>query len=284
MGNLNARIAERTETIYVLGVDALVTPQEVVEAITAEEGVEGQIEQPMMRPTQNGNQVVVVKVPVATAKKLVEKRKIQVGLVVCRIREKIIVPRCRKCWQFGHAAGDCTSRGQGVTCFNCGAADHKATECQWNARCTGCKIDGHRYDSKACPEYRKIFEEAKKAREVHLQKTRRRRASEVPGTEGRNRKHHAQQPELNGASKRTWYGEGNLRDSNTNLLTTKPSTLRLRDGEGGKEGDGGCDHRGRQSRAFKLKILQINLNCYVRAQDLLEATVRQQQIRVMSSW
>jgi hypothetical protein len=33
IGSLNARIAERTETIYVLGVDALVTPQEVVEAI-----------------------------------------------------------------------------------------------------------------------------------------------------------------------------------------------------------------------------------------------------------
>jgi SH3-like domain-containing protein len=129
IGSFNARIAERTETIYVLGVDALVTPQEVVEAIKTEEGVEGHIEQPMMRPTQDGNQVAVVKVSGAMAKKLVEKGKIRVGLAVCRIREKIIVPRCRKCWQFGHAAGDCTSRGGGVTCFNCGAADHKAKEC-----------------------------------------------------------------------------------------------------------------------------------------------------------
>jgi hypothetical protein len=113
------------------------------------------------------------------AKKLVEKGKIRVGLAVCRIREKIIVPRCRKCWQFGHAAGDCTSRGGGVTCFNCGAADYKAKECQQNARCTVCKIEGHRYDSKACPEYRKMFE-AKKAREVHQRRAMSTKKAETP--------------------------------------------------------------------------------------------------------
>jgi hypothetical protein len=55
-----------------------------------------------MRPCQEGN-----KVAVALAKKLVQKWKICVGLTVCGVRERIMVPRCRKCWQFGHTVGDC---------------------------------------------------------------------------------------------------------------------------------------------------------------------------------
>jgi hypothetical protein len=53
-----------------------------------------------MRPSQGGNQVAA-----AVAKKVVQKWKIFVGLAVCGVRE--MVPRCRKCWQFGHTVGDC---------------------------------------------------------------------------------------------------------------------------------------------------------------------------------
>jgi hypothetical protein len=54
-----------------------------------------------------------------------------------------------------------------------------------------------------------------------------------------------------------------------------------RRGKSAKEGEGERNHRERPSNAFTLKILQINLNCCVRAQDLLEATAAQQQTDVV---
>jgi hypothetical protein len=41
MGDFKARIAEKTTTVYILGVDALVTPQEMVDPIKAEGDIEG---------------------------------------------------------------------------------------------------------------------------------------------------------------------------------------------------------------------------------------------------
>jgi ribosomal protein S7 len=95
MGDFKARIAEKTTTVYRLGVDALVTPQEMVDPIKAEGDIEGHIEQPLMRTSKDRNQMAVVKLAVDLARKLVEKGKFRVDLAVCRIQERIEVTRCR---------------------------------------------------------------------------------------------------------------------------------------------------------------------------------------------
>ncbi|KAG8228943.1 hypothetical protein J437_LFUL006565 [Ladona fulva] len=66
---------------------------------------------------------------------LLNKGRIKIGWVYCRIRKRIIVTRCHKCLGYGHMKRDCTGPDRTDVCWKCGNKGHKAAQCKNNPSC-----------------------------------------------------------------------------------------------------------------------------------------------------
>nr|CAI5852381.1 unnamed protein product [Callosobruchus analis] len=88
------------------------------------------------------------------ARKLIAEGRVQIGLLSCEVRERIVVPRCFKCWEFGHRSHNCKQDVKPETCLNCGEEGHRAKDCKNNPFCIKCRKTGHRADQTRCPHFR----------------------------------------------------------------------------------------------------------------------------------
>ncbi|KAI5703340.1 hypothetical protein M8J75_010603 [Diaphorina citri] len=102
------------------------------------------------------------------ADKLIRQGKIKLDWSWARVDEMVTITRCFKCLGFGHVSYECSAEeGSRNTCFKCGKEGHRANSCNEIAYCKTCDIAGHRSDSMACPEYRKLV--VKKKMEIRSQ-------------------------------------------------------------------------------------------------------------------
>lgn len=84
-----------------------------------------------LRKSWASMQTAVVCLPAIYARKAAMLGKMKVGWGTVRIREKISLNRCYKCWHFGHKALDCRKGvDRSKTCFRCGQDGHKAPTCK----------------------------------------------------------------------------------------------------------------------------------------------------------
>ena len=60
-----------------------------------------------MRPMYGGMQMAIVTMPCMNALHIIKSRKVRIGWVIARVREKISVPRCFRCSAFGHLSYNC---------------------------------------------------------------------------------------------------------------------------------------------------------------------------------
>ncbi|XP_036342962.1 uncharacterized protein LOC118752361 [Rhagoletis pomonella] len=96
-----------------------------------------------MRAAYGNTQTCTMSLPTATAYKLLEKSKVRIGWVVCRIREKEDLVRCYKCHEYGHVAKKCKNEEDRTSlCFRCGGKDHKARVCSNSPSCALCAKQG----------------------------------------------------------------------------------------------------------------------------------------------
>lgn len=98
----------------------------------------------------------------AAARKLVEKGRIKIGFVSCRIRVLPTVTRCFRCHNLGRTAAKCTlDKDIKEVCRKCGESNHTINECTRKARCLICinngfpeDRSGHVAASIGCPSVR----------------------------------------------------------------------------------------------------------------------------------
>lgn len=124
-----------------------------------------------IRQAYGGTQIAVVSLPAEVAKKAIQVEKIRVGWVVCRIREKMRLTRCFKCWHYGHLSRSCKSAvDRSDHCIKCGAEGHKAKICTSKPRCVLCLEKGdnsnsdHAAGSSKCLVYKEAFQAANRKR------------------------------------------------------------------------------------------------------------------------
>ena len=96
-----------------------------------------------LRSMYGGMQMAIVTMPRMNALHIIKSRKVRIGWVIARVREKISVPRCFRYSAFGHLSHNC-NKGNNATkpCFLCGATDHLAATCSSEPVCTQCKAMG----------------------------------------------------------------------------------------------------------------------------------------------
>lgn len=96
------------------------------------------------------------------ARQLVDKGRLKIGFVSCRIKVMPTATRCYRCHNLGHTAARCTlDKGIKEICRKCGEKDHTINECTNKARCLICVNNGfpdnqvgHVAASIGCPSVR----------------------------------------------------------------------------------------------------------------------------------
>lgn len=109
----------------------------------------------------------IVEIDTARAIKLLEKGKLKIGWINCRLRKRTMVSRCYRCLDYGHQSRDCKGPDRTHLCFRCGKPGHKAKECKTDPNCMLCigndaVNSNHTPGTGECAVFRRALAEAKK--------------------------------------------------------------------------------------------------------------------------
>lgn len=142
-------------TVYINDLDAVISREEIKEAIGREVGMEG-FEIKALKEVYGGRQVATVIMEDNKAQKLLEIGTIKVSWSSCRVREKVVFEKCFKCWRYGHRAQNCRGPDREDRCKKCGGYGHKMPDCKSDTEyCWTCENEGHR--DFQCPKYKKAL-------------------------------------------------------------------------------------------------------------------------------
>ncbi|XP_070144155.1 uncharacterized protein [Drosophila kikkawai] len=139
-GKAEVTVMHETVHVEIRDLDDMTSGEEVTMALFAGEecDIPGDAA-PRMRKAFGGTQIATVNLRPEHTRRLLEKGKIRIGWVVCRIRQKTEPKRCFKCMGFGHNAVRCrapeaTAKTTQDSCFKCGGAGHKHKTCHGKPR------------------------------------------------------------------------------------------------------------------------------------------------------
>lgn len=157
----DVKITNNEVTIHIYDIDATTSQEEVEEAVVREvgHGEAHTVKVKSMRPSWDGNQIATVLASKFIANRMILAKVIRIGWVNCRVRERVTVPRCFNCLEFGHRASECKGPDRSNACLNCYQTDHKAKECKNTHYCLACKTNEHRSDTTRCPRFRQLIRE-----------------------------------------------------------------------------------------------------------------------------
>jgi hypothetical protein len=127
--------------VMISDLDEGIISKDVTNAVNREINEErsGQVQVLNLRPAHSGTQMCVVRIPHTTkSRALLKEGRIKIGLVRCRVRERVELLRCFRCMAFGHAAARCKEPDRSRMCRGCGQNGHKAATCTNKPRCVLC--------------------------------------------------------------------------------------------------------------------------------------------------
>lgn len=143
--------------------DELTTEEDIREAFKSQlEGAQdAMVEVKSLRMAYRGTQTAVVTLPTDLARKAITMRRIRIGWVISRIREKKTILKCFRCWEFGHLARRCNGPDRSKLCLRCGKEGHASKECSNDPSCALCRgkpDSGHPSGSNRCPAYQQALQ------------------------------------------------------------------------------------------------------------------------------
>lgn len=89
--------------------------------------------------------------------KLLDKRKIQIGLSLCNVSEKVVLQKCFRSWLYGHMAKGYTGTDRNKACLKEG---HKVG--QSGNPPYRCAKKGHNHGSMVCDQYKKAAKQRRR--------------------------------------------------------------------------------------------------------------------------
>lgn len=167
--NATVRDLEPRETVEIRDLDSLTTPEEVMEAIRGALPEHAEDLKVLITKANNREQkMAIATLDAKGANQLIKAQHIKIGWVRCRVRPRVVVPRCFRCLGYGHLAGACKGPDRSRLCFKCGKAEHKAAQCSAPEYCVLCSETGQGLDgvhhvpgSRMCKVFRNALERAK---------------------------------------------------------------------------------------------------------------------------
>lgn len=116
--------------------------------------------------------LAIVEVPEKEAKSILEGARIKIGWVNCRVRLKIPIMRCFRCFGYGHHQAECKgpNRKEEGICIRCGVKGHHMKVCKNDAKCCLCSEANLREDelkhipgASRCQVYRRVLDSIRKS-------------------------------------------------------------------------------------------------------------------------
>lgn len=157
--------------VEIRDLDEITTKEDITEAIRTQIkdlNLFGEHSIRSIRAAYAGTQTALVSLPALEARLLIDARKIKIGWVVCRIREKPNPKKCFRCFEYGHLARACSNpEDRSQCCLKCGEKGHFAKACKENPTCGACKNKGRensdpQIGSRKCPLYQEACKKSKK--------------------------------------------------------------------------------------------------------------------------
>ena len=108
--------------------------------------------------------LTVVTLPEEEATKLEELSHLNVEMMSCRVRRRVIDTRCFRCFEFGHQRRSCKREDWSSWYHKCGESGVHAKSCMGTQKCFLCingdtTVDcGHGAGSGACAVFRRSFD------------------------------------------------------------------------------------------------------------------------------
>ena len=103
-------------TLGLRDLDETVTKEKVINALrTAVEGT-CELDTHVIGPSPRGQMTTLVNTDPVTARKLLDKARVRVGWVNCRIRERVTMQRCFKCLGYGPSKAKCGGPDRSINC------------------------------------------------------------------------------------------------------------------------------------------------------------------------
>lgn len=164
------RLRSNTIRLEVHGISASNDHQEIQEEMAREGVLPPQLVIKWMRLTYDGNLMASVEVPEPAAMKLLQKGRLRVGLVYCRVKlQPKKLTRCYHCHAYGHSAARCARTSRRDCCLTCGGQKHIAKDFGALPNCVLCQDLGrsswsHYPGSGKCEAYRRPKAEDAKRR------------------------------------------------------------------------------------------------------------------------
>ncbi|XP_046145668.1 uncharacterized protein LOC123988952 [Osmia bicornis bicornis] len=165
-----ARMLTSRVRLEVLDMDCIATSAQVAEAVRRELGADfnGELKVTVFAPNTRELKMAIVELDDKPACKLLEKGKLRVGWVRCRLRQRTDVQRCFRCLGYGHRKQECKGPDRSGLCWKCGQQGHKAIACTSKPRCFLCSDEAkdaprpeHVPGSGACKAFRVALDKAK---------------------------------------------------------------------------------------------------------------------------
>lgn len=142
----------KKKTLHIRDLDEITTVEDVRKSITDTIKVDAEdLNIRAIRPTMSGRQNVTVILPAVKADELIDKGRIKIGWVNCKITERKPESKCTRCWEYTHQKRDCVGPDRSNLCMKCGKEGHKANICKDQPFCLSCKVEGHQTSSYKCP-------------------------------------------------------------------------------------------------------------------------------------
>lgn len=103
-----------------------------------------------VRPDFSGSAKATVKVAPRLVNEVVNRKRIRIGWVTCRVVLRQDIKHCHKCWQPDHLAGSCKGPDRRKACFRCGEDGHVRSSCVKDTFCPVCKSNTHSFGGREC--------------------------------------------------------------------------------------------------------------------------------------
>ncbi|XP_022908766.2 trichohyalin-like [Onthophagus taurus] len=162
---------KQTKTIHIRGLMITTEENEIIQAINRDTGCEkNEIKMSSLRPYAESMMAVTIELAEEKAKKLMNSKRIRIGLAMCSVEERVNIKKCLKCWSPQHLIKDCTGPDRRNCCYNCGVEGHLTKECTNQTRCPDCEKKGHRAASMRCEMYRAQIKDGKREKRNRQEK------------------------------------------------------------------------------------------------------------------
>lgn len=167
MPTANARLHNDQKleaTLHIKSLDATTSIDDIQQGLSKILGSNDQdpVSVSNLRPGYAETQIATIKTTKKQAAKLLELKRVKIGIGSPLIEERINLRSCHKCWNYDHETAKCPNEDISKNCRNCCKSGHIARNCTEIAECPICKEVGHRAGSSSCPKFKHAMKEGRR--------------------------------------------------------------------------------------------------------------------------